>query len=82
MLILLLDDINIINCLHVKFFRNGSYYFIGLLILIFKNRKLDNVINIKRSYPNKIKRHRKIKINFYFIKIIFHTSMKKKNSQH
>ena len=48
----------------LNFFAIVSIIFIGLLILIFKNRKLDNAINIKRSYPNKVKRHRKNKNNF------------------
>ena len=40
MLILLLDDIKIINFLHVKFFRNFTYYFIGILLLVFKKEAL------------------------------------------
>ena len=82
MLILLLDDINIKNYLHVRFFRNSSYFFIGLLIIIFKHRKLNNTINVKKSYPNKVKRLRKNKNEFLSNKKIFHLSMKKKNSQH
>ena len=34
-LLLLLDDIKIINFLHVKFFRNNSYYFYCLFIFSF-----------------------------------------------
>ena len=37
---------------------------IGLLILIFKKRKLKNVINIKNLYPKKFKRDRKNTIKF------------------
>ena len=48
----------------LNFFAIVLIIFIGLLILIFKNRKLDNAINIKRSYPNKVKRHRKNKNKF------------------
>ena len=33
--------------------------FIGLLILIFKNQKLKNAINIKKLYPNKVKRNKR-----------------------
>ena len=48
----------------LNFFAIVLIIFIGLLILIFKNRKLDNAINIKKSYPNKVKRHRKNKNKF------------------
>ena len=48
----------------LNFFAIVLIIFIGLLILIFKNRKLDNAINIKRSYLNKVKRHRKNKNKF------------------
>ena len=43
----------------LNFFAIVLIIFIGLLILIFKNRKLNNAINIKKSYPNKVNRHRK-----------------------
>ena len=48
----------------LNFFAIVLIIFIGLLILIFKNRKLDNAINIKKSYPNKVTRHRKNKNKF------------------
>jgi len=41
----------------LKFFAIVLIIFIGLLILIFKNQKLKNAINIKKSYPNKVKRN-------------------------
>ena len=53
----------------LNFFAIVVIIFIG--ILIFKNRKLDNAINIKRSYPNKVKRHRKNKNKFLSNKKIF-----------
>ena len=40
----------------LNFFAIVLIIFIGLLILIFKNQKLKNAINIKKSYPNKVKR--------------------------
>ena len=43
----------------LNFFAIVLIIFIGLLILIFKNRQLKNAINIKKSYPNKVKRNRK-----------------------
>ena len=43
----------------LNFFAIVLIIFIGLLILIFKNRKLNNAINIKKSIPNKVNRHRK-----------------------
>ena len=48
----------------LNFFAIVLIILIGLLILIFKNRKINNAINIKNSYPNKIKRHRKNKNKF------------------
>tara|TARA_B100000614_G_scaffold5001_1_gene4926 strand:+ start:106 stop:489 length:384 start_codon:yes stop_codon:yes gene_type:complete len=41
----------------LNFFAIVLIIFIGLLILIFKNQKLKNAINIKKSYPNKVKRN-------------------------
>ena len=43
----------------LNFFAIVLIIFIGLLILIFKNRQLKNAINIKKSYPNKVKRNRR-----------------------
>ena len=43
MLILLLDDIKIINFLHVKFFRNFTYYFYRNITSSFKKKKLEEV---------------------------------------
>ena len=48
----------------LNFFAIVLIIFIGLLILIFKNRKHDNAINIKSSYPIKVKSHRKNKNKF------------------
>ena len=41
----------------LNFFAIVLIIFIGLLILLFKNRRLSNLINIKKSYPNKVKRN-------------------------
>ena len=41
----------------LNFFAIVLIIFIGLLILIFKNQKFKNAINIKKSYPNKVKRN-------------------------
>ena len=43
----------------LNFFAIVLIIFIGLLILIFKNIKLNNAIKIKKSIPNKVNRHRK-----------------------
>jgi len=43
----------------LKFFAIVLIIFIGLLILIFKNQKLNNAIKIKKPYPNKVKRNKK-----------------------
>ena len=44
----------------LNFFALVLIIFIGLLILIFKNLKLNNAIKIiKKSIPNKVNRHRK-----------------------
>jgi len=45
MLILLLDDIKIINFLHVKFFRNFNYYFYRNITSSFKKRSFKKLIN-------------------------------------
>ena len=62
----------------LDFFAIVLILFIGLLILIFKHRKLNNTINVKKSYPNKVKRLRKNINEFLSNKKIFHLSMKKK----
>ena len=41
----------------LNFFAIVLVIFIGLFILIFKKQKLKNAINIKKSYPNKVKRN-------------------------
>ena len=41
----------------LNFFAIVLIILIGLLILIFKTRKLNNATNIKKSYPNKVKRN-------------------------
>ena len=43
----------------LNFFALVLIIFIGLLILIFKNLKLKNAINIKKSYLNKVKRNKR-----------------------
>ena len=48
----------------LNFFAIVLIIFIGLLMLIFKKRKLNNSINIKKSYSNKVKRHKKNKNKF------------------
>ena len=48
----------------LNFFAIVLFIIIGLLILIFKNGKLINAINIKKSYPNKVTRNRKNKNKF------------------
>ena len=48
----------------LNFFAIVLIILIGLLILIFKNRKLNNTIIIKKSYPNKVKIHLKNKNKF------------------
>ena len=55
----------------LNFFAIVLIIFIGLLILIFKNRKLNNAINIKKSYPNKVSRHQKNKKKLLSNKKIF-----------
>ena len=59
MLILLLDDIKIINFLHVKFFRNCTYFFIAILLLVFKKRSFKNLINQSNLNSIKLKKNKK-----------------------
>ncbi len=59
MLILLLDDIKIINFLHVKFFRNFAYYFIGILLVFFKKISFKKLINQSNLNSIKLKKNKK-----------------------
>ena len=59
MLILLLDDIKIINFLHVKFFRYCTYYFYRNITSIFKKRSFRKIINKGKLYSDKLKKNRK-----------------------
>ena len=63
MLILLLDDIKIINFLHVKFFCNFTYYFIGILLLVFKKRSFKKYINKSNFYYIKLNKDNKFSSN-------------------
>ena len=58
MLILLLDDIKIINFLHVKFFAILLIIFIGILILVSKKRSFKKLINKGNLYPIKLNKNR------------------------
>ena len=53
MLILLLDDINIINFLHVKFFRNNNHYFYCIITSDYKKRNFRKLINKLKLYSSK-----------------------------
>ena len=59
MLILLLDDIKIINFLHVKFFRNCTYYFYRNITSSFKKRSFSKLINKGKLHSDKSKQNRK-----------------------
>ena len=59
MLILLLDDIKIINFLHVKFFRNSTYYFYRNITSSFKKRSFSKFINKSKIHSYKLKQNRK-----------------------
>ena len=52
----------------LNFFAIVLIIFIGLTILIFKNRELKNAINIQKTFPNKVKRSRKNSNKFLSIK--------------
>ena len=54
MLILLLDDIKIINFLHVKIFRNSTYFFLGILLLVLKKRSFRKLINKGKLHSAKL----------------------------
>ena len=58
-LILLLDDIKIINFLHVKFFGNYIYYFYRNFISSFKKRSFRKFINKSKLHCDKLKKNRK-----------------------
>tara|TARA_B100000886_G_scaffold307566_1_gene240679 strand:+ start:58 stop:543 length:486 start_codon:yes stop_codon:yes gene_type:complete len=80
--ILLLDDIKIINFLHVKFFRNCIIILIGIFLLVLKKRSFNQLINKRNLYSIKLKKIEKRIINFYLIKIIFYTITKKKSTKY
>ena len=56
MLLLLPDDIKIINFLHVKFFRDSTYYFYWNINYNFKKRSFKNFINRSNLYSRKFKK--------------------------
>ena len=59
MLILLLDDIKIINFLHVKFFAILLIIFIGILLLVFKKRSFKKFINKRNKHTIKLNKNNK-----------------------
>jgi len=82
MLILLLDDIKIINFLHVKFFRNFTYCFYRNITSSFKKRSFRKFINKGKLHSDKSKKIEKIIINFYLIKKVFYTITKQKSTHY
>ena len=80
MLILLLDDINIINFLHVKFFRNNTHHFYCIITSIFKKRNFRKLINKLKLHPSKNKNNN---IKFLSNKNTFlYISMNKDSTQY
>ena len=71
MLILLLDDIKIINFLHVKIFRNFTYYFNRNITSSLKKGSFKKFINKRILYSVKSKKHRENKNKFLFNKNSF-----------
>ena len=63
MLILLLDDIKIINFLHVKFFAIVLIIFIGILLLVLKKRSFKKFINKRNFYSVKLNKNNKFSSN-------------------
>ena len=59
MLILQLDDIKIINFLHVKFFRNFTYYFYRNITSSFLKKKLKKVNKQNNLNSIKLKKNKK-----------------------
>jgi len=82
MLILLLDDIKIINFLHVKFFRNFTYYFLGILLLVFKKRNFRKLINKDKFHSVKLKKNRKNNYKFLSNKKSFLYNHEQKNTHY
>ena len=68
MLLLLLDDIKIINFLHVKFFRNSTYYFYRNITSSFKKRSFSKLINKGKLHSDKLKQNRKNNNKFLYNK--------------
>ena len=79
MLILLLDDIKIINFLHDKFFRNFTYFFLGILLLVFLKKSLKKFINKGNLYSENLKNRKNNKNKFSPNKnsFLYHHEVKK-----
>ena len=63
MLILQLDDIKIINFLHVKVFRNCTYYFYRNITSSFKKTSFKKLINKGNLYSIKLNKNNKFSSN-------------------
>jgi thioredoxin reductase len=81
-LILLLDDIKIINFLHVKFFRNCTYYFYRNITSSFKKRSFRKFINKGKLHSVKLKKNRRNNNKYLSNKKVFYTITKKKSTQY
>ena len=66
----------------LNFFAIVLIIFIGILLLVFKKRSFIKFINNGKLRSVKLKKHRKKIINFFLIKKVFYTIMKKKSTQY
>ena len=66
----------------LNFFAIVLIIFIGILLLVFKKRRFKKLINKVKLHSIKLKKNKKIIINFYLIKKVFHTITKKKSTQY
>ena len=62
----------------LNFFAILLIIFIGILLLVFKKRSFKKLINQSNLNSIKLKKNKKIIINFYLIKIVIYTITKKK----
>ena len=82
MLILLLDDIKIINFLHVNFFINFTYYFYRNISSSFKTRSFRELIKKGNLYSVKLKKIENNNNKFLSNKISFLYNHEEKSTQY
>ena len=66
----------------LNFFAILLIIFIGILLLVLKKRSFKKLINKSNLNSIKLKKNKKVIINFYLKKIVIYTITKKKSTQY